>query len=240
MMFCLSQRLAVISIKDEIKTKKLAAVDRWGYGMEYAALGVKQLNAKPGFLDSGDDRNQDADARGTVVKKRKWYEKYLPFVARSPEMQLRWLESAFRKGTLTSSEITPYIKLFMAPDGEGNLVLVRGLLHSLSGNIIEKMLSAADVYDVPDLFRCLAEPTLAQAIIAITKAPPPYEKNPQLVTDKVFQSVYDYSEELLAQAADKLVASAERPAHFLEAYERFKEIKEDEKLLSALYPKAIL
>lgn len=175
-----------------------------------------------------------------MVKKRKWYEKYLPFVARSPEMQLRWLESALRKGALASHEITPYIKLFMAPDGEANSARVRGLLHALPGGTIEKMLGAADIYDVPDLFRCVAEPTVSQAVIAMTKAVPPYEKAPQLVIDKVFQAVYDCSEELLAQAAARVAGGAERPAHFQEAYERFKEIKEDEKLLSALYPKAIL
>ncbi|MFA6498537.1 MAG: hypothetical protein WC256_06020 [Desulfurivibrionaceae bacterium] len=175
-----------------------------------------------------------------VVEKRKWYEKHLPFVAKSPEMQLCWLESAFRKGTLTPHEITPYIKLFMAPYREGNLVRVRGLLLSLSSNVIEKMLGAADIYDVPALFRCVAEPTVLQAVIAISKAPPPYEKNPQLVIDKIFQAVYDCSEEFLAQAAERVAWGAERPAHFQEAYERFKEVKEDEKLLSALYPKAIL
>ena len=179
-------------------------------------------------------------AEAAVVEKRKWYEKYLPFVAKSPEMQLRWLESAFRKGVLASHEITPYIKLFMAPDGEANLARVRGLLHSLSGSAIEKILDAADIYDVPDLFRCVAEPTVLQAVIAITKTIPPYEKTPQMLIDKVFQAVYDCSEELLAQAAAKVTGSAERPAHFQEAYERFKEVKEDEKLLSALYPKAIL
>jgi hypothetical protein len=174
------------------------------------------------------------------MEKRKWYEKYLPFVARSPEMQLRWLDSAFRKGALTPHEITPYIKLFMAPDGEGNLARVRGLLRSLNGRAIEQLLSAADIFDAPDLFRCVAEPTVSQAVIAITKAPPPYEKSPQVVIDKVFQAVYDCSEDLLAQAAALVAGSEVRPAHFQEAYERFKEIKEDEKLLSALYPKAIL
>lgn len=155
-------------------------------------------------------------------------------------MQLRWLESAFRKGALTSREITPYIKLFMAPDGDGNLARVRGLLNSLSGSAIEKMLNAADIYDAPDLFRCVAEPTVEQAVIAISKAPPPYEKTPQLVIDKVFQAVYDCSEELLDKAAVRVTGSAEMPVHFQGAYERFKEVKEDEKLLSALYPKAIL
>ena len=119
------------------------------------------------------------------MEKRKWYEKYLPFVARSPEMQLRWLESAFRKGVLAPHEITPYIKLFMAPDGEANVARVRGLLHLLSGGLIEKMLEAADIYDVPDLFRCIAEPTVVQAVIAITKTIPPYEKTPQVVIDKM-------------------------------------------------------
>ena len=175
-----------------------------------------------------------------AVKKRKWYENYLPFVARSPEMQLCWLESSLRKGALTVHEITPYIKLFMAPDGEVDLAKVRGLLHSLSGSIIEKMLDAADIYDVPDLFRCVAEPTVSQAVIAISKAPPPYEKMPQLVVDKVFQAVYDCSEELLCQAAARVAGSAVKPAHFQEAYARFKEIKADERLLSALDPKAIL
>ena len=194
------------------------------------------------YLFRGEERveNMVKGAGGAALEKRKWYEKYLPFVARSPEMQLHWLESAFRKGVLTSHEITPYIKLFMAPDGEGNLARVRGLLHSLDSRAIEKMLAAADIYDVPDLFRCVAEPTVLQAVIAITKAPPPYEKAPQLVIDKVFQAVYDCSEDLLEQAAVRVAGSAEAPAHFQGAYERFKEIKEDEKLLSALYPKAIL
>lgn len=190
---------------------------------------------------SGEGRGSAVTENGeVVVEKRKWYEKYLPFVARSPEMQLRWLDSAFRKDVLAPHEITPYIRLFMAPDGEGNLERVRGLLHSLPGGTIEKILGAADIYDVPDLFRCVVEPTVAQAVIAITKSVPPYEKSPQVVIDKVFQAVYDCSEELLAQAAAKVAGSGACPAHFQEAYERFKEIKEDEKLLSALYPKAIL
>jgi len=192
------------------------------------------------FFSGEGQKDTVAGTGEAVVEKRKWYEKYLPFVARSPEMQLRWLESAFRKGYLTPHEITPYIKLFMAQDGEVDLARVRGLLHSLSSSNIEKMLGAADIYDVPDFFRCIAEPTVSQALIAITKAIPPYEKSPQQVIARVFQAVYDCSEGLLAQAATKVAGSAASPAHFHEAYERFKEVKEDEKLLSALYPKAIL
>ncbi|MGV1099349.1 hypothetical protein ACUUL3_08060 [Thiovibrio sp. JS02] len=175
-----------------------------------------------------------------VVKKKKWYEKYLPFVARSPEMQIRWLEAAFRKGTLTAQEVTPYINLLMEPEGDGHLESIRSRLMTLDAIIIDRMLAAADIYDTPKLFRLLAAPTLQQAVIAITKAPPPYEKAPQLVIDKVFQAVYDCSEALLAEAAAKVYADPLRPGHFRDAYERFKEIKEDEKLLSALYPKAVV
>lgn len=175
-----------------------------------------------------------------TAQKRQWYEKYLPFVARSPEMQVRWLEAAFRKGTLTHQEITPYINLLMAPDGEEHLALLRVLLQDLNAAVLENMLSAADIYDAPNLFRLIKGPVLAQAVIVITKTPPPYEKAPQQVMARVFQSVYDSSEDLLSQAAEKVKAEPLSPPNFQEAYERFKEIKEDEKLLSALYPKAIV
>ena len=175
-----------------------------------------------------------------TAQKRQWYEKYLPFVARSPEMQVRWLESAFRKGTLTHQEITPYINLLMAPDGEEHLELLRSLLGNLDAPMLENMLSSADIYDAPSLFRLISRPELAQAVLIITKIPPPYEKTPQQVMDKVFQAVYDRSEDLLARAAERVMADPASPPHFQEAYERFKEIKEDEKLLSALYPKAIV
>jgi len=174
------------------------------------------------------------------MEESSWYEKYLPFVARSPEMQLRWLEAAFRKGALSLGEITPYIRLFMASDGEERPTRIRVLINSLSGDLIGRMLDAAEVYDVPALFRCIAAPVLAQAVLAISKAPPPYEKNPQAVMEKIFQAVYDVSEDLLDEAAAVVLGKADCPAGFKSAYERFKEVKEDEKLLSALYPKAIM
>ena len=155
-------------------------------------------------------------------------------------MQIRWFEAAFRKGTLSHQEITPYINLLMAPDGGEHLDLLRSLLNDLDASVLENMLSAADIYDVPNLFRLLNRPVLAQAVIVITKTPPPYEKTPQQVMDKCFQAVYDSSEELLVQAAEKVKADPPGQANFQAAYERFKEIKEDEKLLSALYPKAIV
>lgn len=155
-------------------------------------------------------------------------------------MQIRWLEAVFKKGTLSSQEITPYINLLMEPEGERHLEIVRSHLRSLSGDTLEKMLWAADIYDAPKLFSLMPNPTLTQAVIAVTKTPPPYEKSPQVVVDKVFQAVYDFSETLMDQAANKVLSDPSRPPHFREAFERFKEIKEDEKLLSALYPKAVV
>jgi len=137
-------------------------------------------------------------------------------------------------------ELTPYITLLMEPEGEEHLETIRGHLAALDAHIIDKMLLAADVDDVPKLFRILPAPSLSQALAAITKEPPPFEKAPQLLIDRVFQAVYDRSEELLAEAAARVLADPGRTAQFREAYERFKEIKEDEKLLSALYPKAIV
>lgn len=174
------------------------------------------------------------------MEEKTWYEKYLPFVARSPEMQLRWLEAAFRRGTLTLSEITPYIRLFLAQDGEGRMIRLSALLQNSSEDLVGNLLSAADIYDAPDLFRCIARPSLPQAILILGKEPPPYEKKQQAVLGRVFQAVYDAGEELLNEAAAVVFARPGCPSFFKPAYERFKEVKEDEKLLSALYPKAIL
>ena len=44
----------------------------------------------------------------TGRRQTKWYEKYLPFVAKSPEMQIEWLEQVARKNSLTLPEVTPY------------------------------------------------------------------------------------------------------------------------------------
>jgi hypothetical protein len=175
-----------------------------------------------------------------TATKRVWYEKYIPFVARSPEMQIRWLEAAFRKGTLTHQDITPYINLLMAPDGEEHLDLLRDLFRDLDPVLLENMLAAADIYDAPGLFRLISQPLPAHALLVITKRPPLYEKSPQQVMDRAFQAVFDRSEELLAEAAARAQAQGAGGPHFQEAYERFKEIKEDEKLLSALYPKAVI
>ena len=173
-----------------------------------------------------------------IVKKGNWYERYMPFVARSPKMQVQWLETVFRKGTLSSQEITPYIKLLLAPENEQHPEMIKLLLKPLKTVVVEKMLVAVDIYDTPKLFDLIEAPTLQQAAIALRKAPPPYGKAPFLVISKLFQAIHDRSELLLREAAAKIKESPAKPDHFDESYERFQEIVDDEKFLSALYPNA--
>ena len=169
---------------------------------------------------------------------KKWYEKYLPFVARGPEKQVEWLVAAFNKGALTNEEITPYIRLILSDDNDGRLEEYASLINGLAPAILEKLFLCADVYDVPKLFRIVERPTERHAVIALRKIPPPYEKAAQLVFHRVFQAIYDNSPALVEKAAELIRNSGDIPKHFEASYEMFQEIVEDEKLLSALYPKA--
>lgn len=173
----------------------------------------------------------------TAPQKRKWYEAYLPFVARSPGMQIAWLEGAVRKGTLSNQEITPYISLLLAHEGE-ELAAVKSAFGNLDEPLIEQLLTAAEIYDIPKLFSVIGKPVVRHAVVALQKVPPDYEKNPQLVMDKLFMAVNERSSELLEGAVRIIMAGKDIPESFLAAYERFKEIIEDQKILSALYPRA--
>jgi hypothetical protein len=170
--------------------------------------------------------------------KRRWYEKYLPFIARSPRMQIDWLIGVFRKGSLSREEITPYIRLLMEEEQEDELI--RSLFRNLDEWVLTELLEAADVYDIPKLFRLISGPTPDQARIALLKVPPPYEKMPGLLRGKIFHAVHDCSEELLTEAVEELRRQGKVDSDFEEAYERFREVLMDEKILSSLYPKAKL
>ena len=170
--------------------------------------------------------------------KKKWFEKYFPFVVRSPVMQLEWLVAVFKKGVLSGQEIAPYIRLFLSEDGEEKEGVLKDLFGQLDERIIEQMLMAAEIYDIPKLFQLIRQPTVRQAVIALRKTSPPYEKKPELLFDKVFQVIHLSSAEMLEKAAAILHESEDAPDHFEPAHARFQEIIEDEKLLSSLYPKA--
>lgn len=177
-------------------------------------------------------------AMATGRRQTRWYEKYLPFVAKSPEMQVEWLEQVVRKNSLSLPEVTPYLRLLLAAEeGEAKARLAE-LVNGLTPATVDRLLAAADVHDTPKFFTLLATPTVARAVIAISKAVPPYEKNPGLLLNRIFQAVHEKSPMLLAEAAAVVRQGGGAPEHFEEAYARFLEILEDEKLLSTLYPKA--
>jgi len=188
---------------------------------------------------------------------RRWYEKYLPFVAQSPEMQVEWLKGMLAKlrdsagvdrtGVLTREEIKPYIRLLLEDceigrelqdEEERSRDRLMRLLAGLGGDNLQLLMECADIYEVPKLIGLLPKCTKDLAFTALTKTPPPYEKNPLLIYDRVFQAIREKSAELLQQAAEGVLASSEAPDNFAANYERFKEIMLDEHLLSLLYPKA--
>lgn len=169
---------------------------------------------------------------------RKWYDKYLPFVARSPQVQLEWLVTVFRKKSLSFQEITPYIKIFLTDEDDAKRDILTSLLSKLEEQHVDKLVTAADIYDTPKVISLISQPTILQAVIALRKVPPPYEKKPQAVLDKLYRALHNHSEVFLIGASEELLASGDVPEHFERQFKRFQEIVEDEKVLSALYPKA--
>ena len=168
----------------------------------------------------------------------KWYEKYLPFIARSRERQIQWLIGAFRKKTLSLQEITPYVKLLLEEDDPEGLVVLRKNLAELDSSFLKDMLRAADIYDTVKILALLPEVSREQAVIALSKEPPPYESAPEQVVDRLFQSVHAADAELLKEVAAMLLQSDRAPAHFEGSYTRFLEILRDQEFLSTLYPRA--
>ena len=187
---------------------------------------------------------------------RKWYEKYLPFVAKSPEMQLEWLVDKLSKlkssldkektGLLTCEELKPYISLILGGDtGEKEAAAtpvddetMASLLASVSERDLLMMIECSDIYHIPKLFGLLGRISKEQAVLAMKKVPPLFEKTPVLVIDRVFHAIKGKSTELLESAAEDIIRSDEVPDGFNANYERFREIMMDEHILSLLYPKA--
>ena len=192
----------------------------------------------------------------SVATENKWYEKYLPFVAKSPAMQAKWLSNQLTRlrlakgpalrGVLSRDEIKPYIRLLLDNSyaGQGwsgeveNDGGMAALLHGIGEENLLLMLECAEIYDIPKLFSLLPRPTREMAVIAMKKVPPSYEKTPLLMIDRVFQAIRAKSDKLLEEAAAVVLAAADAPADFAANYERFKEIMMDEHILSLLYPKA--
>ncbi len=167
----------------------------------------------------------------------------LPFVARSPEMQVDWLIGEFRNGVLSDREIAPYVHLLVSEyvgrkeRGECTDDL-REIFAHLSREIVVAMVRCVEIYDIPDLLELIRVLTVEDAILLLKKEPPPYEKKSLFLLDRVFQAVNGCGDHLLERAARKMVSDGDAPDHFASAYERFQEILIDEKILTLLYPQA--
>lgn len=188
---------------------------------------------------------------------KRWYENYLPFVAKSPAIQAEWLavelsqmrlaEGKDISGVLSREEIKPYIRLFLdncnsGPEGWTGEVgaddEMVALLEGIGDDNLLLIIECAEIFDIPKLFKLLRNLTLEQAVIALKKVPPPYEKNPWLIIDRVFHAIREKSGEQLEAAASLVLAGEDAPIDFADNYERFKEIMMDEHILGLLYPRA--
>lgn len=168
----------------------------------------------------------------------KWLERYMPFVARSPETQVEWLARALQKQVLSLAEITPYLRILLEEEEPEHKARLSAALQELPEQLLTQLVAAADIYDIPKLFAVLPVCTVAQVKPALVKEAPAYEQNPRLIRDRLFYAVYSRAPELFARAAAQLQAEGAVPTGFNQAHARFLELLEDEKLLSALYPKA--
>jgi hypothetical protein len=193
---------------------------------------------------------------GKKMSGGKWHKKYLPFVAKSPDTQVDWLVgklAALREiggkdktGILTREELVPYIRILLVNVSEGRGTegfsaddgQLACFLEEISDENLLLMIECAEIYDVPKLFRILRDISIKQAVVALKKVPPPFEKNPLLIMDRVFHSIREKSTELLEKAAKEVLASDDAPDNFVDNYKRFREIVMDEKILSVMYPKA--
>lgn len=167
-----------------------------------------------------------------------WLEIYLPFVSKSPKMKIKWLKGALKKKILSLEEITPYIRLLLQDNNVEEDMLLADIFKELNEDVQCGLLAAADIYDTPKLFRLCPHPTRRHVELALSKKVPPYEKKTQLVLDKVFYAISDYSRDLLDEAVRDLAWEGKTAGGFLENYERFQSILEDEEFLLSLYPNA--
>lgn len=174
---------------------------------------------------------------------RKMLVEALPFVARSPELQVEWLVGEFQKGVLSDREIAPYVHLlvseYVAKKERGECTdELREVFGRLPREIVVAMVRCVEIYDIPDLLELIQTLTVEDAILLLKKEPPPYEKKSLLLLDRVFQAVNGCGDHLLERAARKMADDGDAPGHFASAYERFREILIDEKILTLLYPQA--
>ena len=130
------------------------------------------------------------------------------------------------------------MKLLLEEDDPEELLVLREKLAAADDLFLLDLLGAADIYDTVKILTLLPEVSKELAVVALCKAPPPYEPSPELIIDRLFQTVHSAKAGLLEEAAALLLQSTQVPAHFASSFARFREILKDQEFLSTLFPKA--
>ena len=117
-------------------------------------------------------------------KSKKWYERYLPFVARSTEGQFSWLVSILKKDVLSLEEISPYVKLLLTEKDKEEKEFLTMQIGNLAEDVVGKLFYAADIYDIPQLVKLIPQLKIYHAEIALRKNVPPYEKKSLMILEK--------------------------------------------------------
>ncbi|MEN8140280.1 MAG: hypothetical protein ABFR97_03555 [Thermodesulfobacteriota bacterium] len=175
--------------------------------------------------------------RQKVKAKQKWYDRYLPFIAQPPELQLNWLVTACRKERLTSAELTPYLRLLLSSDNVEEDDDLRGVLANIREDSVSSFLDIVEIYDLPRLISCLPAIDAAIALRAMATVMPSYEKNHQKLVDQVFAAINKRSPLVFGEIAGREDKGGLAP-HFRNNIDRFQKILADEEFLRALYPHA--
>lgn len=191
----------------------------------------------------------------------KWFERYLPFVARGPEARVRWLVDALGRflrkqesgngGGMSPEEIGAYIRILLGNESlnmadyhrrgfapSEDLRRIAPFFREVPREMVEVMVACVDIYDLPDLFWLIKNPSMGAVEEGLRKKVPPYETSPDRIVDRVFHAIYRQSPQSLAEVAAEISAADNVPEGFVEAYERFMEIVKDEEVLEELFPQA--
>ncbi len=182
--------------------------------------------------------DQNTEPPKKESRKRRWYQNYLPFIVRSPQMQVEWLVAECQRNNLAREELTPYIRLLFSEDNVANEDELRSILLKVPVQMQEEFLRIADIYDVAKIVRLVPELNELLVEIALTKELPPYETKPQKIMDGVLNAINDRSGDLLVQVAEKIMGNGSAPNHFAENYERFRAILEDKEFIRSQWPNA--
>ncbi|MEW6218047.1 MAG: hypothetical protein AB1634_00750 [Thermodesulfobacteriota bacterium] len=167
----------------------------------------------------------------------RWYESLLPFIARSPQAQVRWLAQALVRGRLADQEVTPYIRLLLL-HADTRRQLLEELLASLDRELLTRLLRAADVRDTALLLRLIPPPDLEQAVLALAKEPAAYEADRQGLFHAVCRAVDERDPALREQAAAVILDRGVAGSWFAAAYDEYLEVLADEAVLRMMFPKA--